>query len=234
MNGPEVVLEAVNVRFRRGFGRTTVLRGADLNVEPGFLTVLVGPNGAGKTTVARLVVGTGRASAGRIRVGGGAPERYRRLEGLGYVPEEPRLPPSWTVVELLRYGSHLSRAPYRPDRAEELGLGPWLRTRVERLSRGATRRVALAWALTGDPALLVLDEPEGGLDPVVRATVWSTLRSVAREGRTVLLTSHDLPTVADRADRAHVVGDGRIGAALAGPGLTAEALESAVVAVGPP
>lgn len=229
-----MVLEAVDVRLRRGFGRTTVLRTAHLKVDPGFLTVLVGSNGAGKTTVLRLVLGTARPSAGRVRLGGLAPDRYRRLQGLGYVPEEPRLPASWTVAELLRYGSHLSRAPYRPDRAEELGLAPWLGTRVERLSRGAARRVALAWALTGDPALLVLDEPEGGLDPVVRTTVWTALQRAAREGRTVLLTSHDLPTVADRADRVHAVGEGRIGAALSGPGLTAGALECAVRAAGAP
>lgn len=229
-----MVLEAVDVRFRRGFGRTTVLRAADLRVEPGFLTVLVGSNGAGKTTVVRLVLGTARPSAGHIRLGGLAPDRYRRLQGLGYVPDEPRLPASWTVAELLRYGSYLSRVPYRPDRAEELGLGPWLRTRLERLSRGAARRVALAWALTGDPALLVLDEPEGGLDPVIRTTVWAALRRAAREGRTVLLTSHDLPTVARNADRVHVVGEGRVGAALSGPGLTAGVLECAVGAAGAP
>lgn len=236
MNGPPVRVRSLSAGYGRRSSRAVpVLRDVELTLPPGSVTGLVGRNAAGKTTLLRLILGVHRPWSGRIDVDGMAPASYRRRRGVGYLAETPSLPRGWTAEDLLRYGCHLSGVAYRPGRsgaAEDLGLTDALGRRVETLSKGTARRVALAWAMTGDPALLVLDEPTEGLDPPARAALRAVVREAGHRGATVVVSSHELDEVVRICASAHVVAAGTVSDPFVGDTLQAELLEAAVR--GPP
>jgi len=193
------------------FGRRVVLDGLDFELTPGAVTVLLGRNGAGKSTLLRLCLGVLEADAGRIEVAGHDPARrprdVRRLAG--YVPDKPDVYDWMTPKELMRF-----LAPQYPtwnaDRAARVAeqLQVPLDSPFRALSRGEGMKAMLAAAVAPDPALLLLDEPFGGLDPVAREDV---LRGVIRAGeQTILLATHDLDVAARIADRVAVLSGGKI------------------------
>ena len=230
--GPAVRLSGVTAGYGGAApwaGRRTVLHDVTREVGPGSIIGLVGRNGAGKTTLLRLILGLGAPWSGTVEVGGTAPEAYRRRHGVAYLPETPALPAGWRVGELLRYGCHLSGVPWEPGRsgrADVLGLTDSFHRDVGRLSKGTARRVALAWALTGDPPLIVLDEPTGGLDPCGRDSLRTVVREAATRGGTVLFSSHELDEVVRCCSAAHVVAGGRVHDARSGPDLRVGPLAS--------
>ncbi len=183
----------------RRYGGTVALDHVDLVIEEGAVLGLIGRNGAGKTTLIRHVLGLLKAQSGSVRVFGADPVKHpaQTLARIGYVSEDRDLPGWMRIEELLRY----TRA-FFPDWDETLAsdlcrafdLDP--RQRVRTLSRGQHVRTALVLALAPRPALLVLDEPSSGLDPVVRRDVLeAVIQHVAHEGRTVLFSSHLLDEV---------------------------------------
>jgi ABC-2 type transport system ATP-binding protein len=179
---------------------------------------LVGANGAGKTTTLRLLLGIQVPSRGTVRVGGMRPSRYRVRRGVGYLPEYPPRLPGWTVGALVAAGSAGS-----PARAEALletaGLASLARRPVDRLSRGQARAAALAFALAPRPGLLLLDEPWSGRDPDAREGLTHLIRRLRDEGRTVVLSSHELLEVGRVADAVVELSAGRVmgGPAPGGP-----------------
>jgi ABC-2 type transport system ATP-binding protein len=180
-----------------------VLREVSLALEPGSLTGLLGPSGSGKTTLMRALVGVQRHVTGRVQVLGhdaGSPALRRSV---GYVTQDPSVYHDLTVAENLQYFAAVLRIP-RSERGPdvervltEVDLLPQRDRLVSRLSGGQLSRVSLAAALLGTPALLVLDEPTVGLDPVLRRDLWAMFYALANEGRTVLVSSH----VMDEATR---------------------------------
>ena len=175
---------------------------------------LVGINGAGKTTLIKHILGLLEAQSGSVRVFGLDPvaDPVAVLSRIGYLSEENDLPGWMRVDELLRY----SRAFY-PEwddgYAEELrdrfALDP--AARVKTLSKGQKARAGLLVALAYRPALLVLDEPSSGLDPIVRRDILgAVLRTIADEGRTVLFSSHLLDEVEEVADHVTMISGGRV------------------------
>jgi len=181
-------------------GDRTVLDGVSLELGPG-VTGLLGPNGAGKSTLLRVLATVLEPDAGRLRLLGLEPvTEDARLEvrrRLGYLPQEPGLHPGFTAAEYLDYVAiHREHHDRRARRAEvarvlaAVDLAGHAGVRVRRLSGGMRRRLALAQALVGDPALLLLDEPATGLDPQQVRRAHDLVRRLG-EDRCVVLSSHD-------------------------------------------
>ncbi|MFG0319103.1 MAG: ABC transporter ATP-binding protein [Planctomycetota bacterium JB042] len=196
------------------FGRKDAVRGVDLDLDAGGVTVLLGANGAGKTTFLRLLLGLIRPTAGTIELLGLDPvtdgDALRRR--VGVVPDHPD---AYGWMTPARWFDFL--APHYPTWDEALAgaiadeLGVPLRTRFRSLSRGEATKAMLVAAVAFRPDLLVLDEPFGRLDPIAREEVLRAVIGQIRErGRTVLLSTHDLDLAARVADRVLVMRDGRI------------------------
>jgi ABC-2 type transport system ATP-binding protein len=191
-----------------------VLDGIDLAVRPGSLVAVLGPNGAGKTTTVEIVEGYREADAGTVRVLGEDPRRggaaQRARVGLmlqGGAGLEPRATPR----DLLRLYAAFHDGGRRPDELiDVVGLAAVASTRVRRLSGGERQRLSLAIALIGDPEVLILDEPTAGMDPEARRATRQLVASLRDEGRTILLTTHDLGDVERLADDVAILHRGRI------------------------
>ncbi|MGI8697791.1 MAG: ABC transporter ATP-binding protein [Mycobacteriales bacterium] len=204
-----IVVDALAKRF----GTTLALDGLSFTARPGRVTALLGPNGAGKTTTLRILLGLAGATSGTATFDG---VRYADLEDplgtTGAVVEESTFHPGRTARTHLRaLALAAGLPPGRPD--EVLGLvelSGVADRRVRHYSLGMRQRLSIAAALLGDPAHLVLDEPQNGLDP--RGTRWlrGLLRTLAAEGRTVLVSSHLLAEMAEIADDVVVVAGGRL------------------------
>jgi ABC-2 type transport system ATP-binding protein len=200
--------------LRKAYAGRQVLEGVDLVVRPGELVALLGPNGAGKTTAVEIVEGYREADAGSVRVLGLDPRRggpaLRARVGLmlqGGAGLEPRATPR----DLMRLYASFHDGGRRPDDLlEEVGLADVAGTRVRRLSGGERQRLALAIALVGDPEVLILDEPTAGMDPEARRETRELVAGLRSEGRTILLTTHDLGDVERLADRVAILSGGRI------------------------
>lgn len=198
----------------RHFGSKLALDDVSLSIPCGSVFGLIGGNGAGKTTLLRHMLGLLRAEAGAVRVFGRDPvaDPVGVLGQIGYLSEERDLPSGMRVRELLRYTQAFYPswdARYAQELRETFDLDP--KARVHALSRGQRARVGLLVALAHRPALLILDEPSSGLDPVVRRDILGAIiRTVTEEGRTVLFSSHLLDEVERVADRIAIIHQGRI------------------------
>ena len=208
-----VVVEDLAASYGTGLRRHTVLRGVSLSAEPGMITAIVGPNGAGKTTFFSILLGLLRPDRGSCRVGGLRPADYRCRHGVGYLPEPSAFPFGWTVRCLLARGVDLSAAKNRTENfaaaLERTGFDAvTLSKPVANCSKGVQRMTGLAYALAGDPAVLVLDEPFSGLDVHARAGLRSEMLAARERGATVLFASHELLEVQRLADTAHILDEG--------------------------
>ncbi len=182
-------------------GRTRVAR-LDLEVEAGSAVALIGPNGSGKSTLLRGILGLADLTGGSIEVLGTTPERARRRVGsLPQSDQRDRELPI-TLRQVVTMGLYRSLGPLRPVGArgraavdaaiERVGLGPFAGRLFGSLSGGQQQRAILARALVADPELLLLDEPFNGLDRENREVLLELLRELRAEGRTVLVSTHDL------------------------------------------
>ena len=197
----------------KAFGDRIALRGVDLRVDWGERIVLLGPNGAGKTTLLRLLALLLQPSAGQIRLGGYDPraEAAQARHLFGFLGHQSALYPDLTAEENLLFYARLYRLPAADrrigDLLERLNLSDRRHTRARALSRGLQQRLALARALLHDPPILLLDEPDTGLDaPGLQILV----ELLADPNRTVLLSTHHLDWAQRVADRAIVLAAGRI------------------------
>ncbi|MEP7357852.1 MAG: heme ABC exporter ATP-binding protein CcmA, partial [Anaerolineales bacterium] len=193
-----------------------VLRGVDLDVAAGECLALLGPNGAGKTTLMRILSTLSRPTTGQVRMAGlplpaAASEVRRRL---GVVAHHTLLYTDLTAQENLQLYARLYglRQPAARIAAvlEQVGLARRARDLVRTLSRGMQQRLAIARALLPDPAVMLMDEPYTGLDPQAAAMLDALLQSMAADGRTVLLTTHDLPRALAVAHRVAILAGGTI------------------------
>jgi ABC-2 type transport system ATP-binding protein len=197
------------------FGSLTALDGCTFCARPGRLTGFLGPNGAGKTTAMRAVFGLVELDAGSIRWRG-VPVSARERARFGYMPEERGLYPRMRVRDQLVYlGQLCGRGAKDAGRSvdgwlERLGLAGRGADRLDALSHGNQQRVQLIAALVGDPALLVLDEPFAGLDPIAMDAMGGLLSEVAAGGVTVLFSSHQLDLVQDLCQDVVIIDRGRV------------------------
>jgi len=225
--------------LRKRYGELEVVAGVDLELQPGECFGLLGPNGAGKTTTLRLCLGLIEPDAGAIEVLGlPVPQRAREARArIGVVPQSDNLDPDFTVEEnLLVYGRYfgLNSSEVRrriPELLEFAGLAARAGSRIQALSGGMKRRLTLARALVNDPELVFLDEPTTGLDPQARHLIWSRLRTLAGQGKTIFLTTHFMDEAERLAHRLAIMDRGRIIAAGAPRELIARHIEPQVVEV---
>ena len=203
-------LEGVTKRY----GSTVALDRVSFQVRPGSCHGLVGPNGAGKTTTFALAAGFLRPGTGTIRVLGRDPhDRSLNRPRIGVLPQDADLPAYLDVGTLLTTWARLS-GEVRPDSAarvalERVQLPDVWDASPRSLSHGVAKRMALAQALLGDPALLLLDEPTAGLDPRAAAEV-RTLLSGLRGQRTVIISSHNLSELERLCDAVTVLDHGKV------------------------
>jgi ABC-2 type transport system ATP-binding protein len=200
--------------LRKSYAGREVLAGIDLVVHPGEVVALLGPNGAGKTTTVEILEGYRTADRGTVSVLGEDPRRggaaLKARIGLmlqGGVGLEPRATPR-DLVQL--YVALHDAGPAADELIKRVGLGAAARTRARRLSGGERQRLSLAIALAGDPEVLILDEPTAGMDPEARRATRELIAGLRDDGRTILLTTHDLDDVERLASRIAILRDGRI------------------------
>ncbi|MCO5990507.1 ATP-binding cassette domain-containing protein [Actinoallomurus spadix] len=195
------------------YGGTRAVDRLTLSVEPGRVTGFLGPNGAGKSATMRLVLGLDRATAGTATVGGRPYATLREpLRTVGALLDAQAAHGSRTARDHLRFLAVSNRIPARrvDEVLRDTGLAPAARRRVRTFSLGMRQRLGIAAALLGDPAVLLLDEPVNGLDPEGIVWIRELLRRLAREGRTVLVSSHLMNETATFADHLVVLGRGRL------------------------
>ena len=202
-------------RLTKRYGYRPGIEGLDLEVFPGEIFGFIGPNGAGKTTTIRLLLDLLHPTAGGARVLGfdAHRESVAVRRSTGYLPGEFGLDVRMTGRQLLRYFARLRGLDHlgeAPRLAERLDLD--LDVPMGRLSRGNRQKVGLVQALFHRPALLILDEPTTGLDPLVQDTFLQILREARSEGRTVFLSSHILSEVERVCDRVAIVRAARLAA----------------------
>ncbi|WP_226362593.1 ABC transporter ATP-binding protein [Pseudonocardia sp. ICBG1142] len=209
--GATLEIDALTKRY----GGTVALDGVTFDVRPGEIFGFVGSNGAGKTTTMRIALGVLAADSGQVRLGG-RPIDLDVRRTIGYMPEERGLYPKMKVGEQLAYLAELHGVDRVAARravlrwAEQLGVDHRLDDTVDALSLGNQQRVQLAAALVHDPAVLVLDEPFSGLDPVAVDVMSEVLRQKARAGVPVLFSSHQLDLVQRLCDRVGILVAGRM------------------------
>jgi osmoprotectant transport system ATP-binding protein len=217
----ELRLDGVSKRYGAGAAHVVALDGVDLTFPSGLTTALLGPSGCGKSTVLRLLIALCAPDAGAVRIDG-QPPPTRGIESLrrriGYVIQNgglfPHLSAADNVTLMARHlGWQPARIAARLDELRALSRLPAdaLNRHPAQLSGGQAQRVALMRALFLDPEVLLLDEPLGALDPLVRAELRDDLRAIFRRlGKTVVVVTHDVGEAAVLADQIVLMRDGRV------------------------
>ncbi|MEX0170517.1 ABC transporter ATP-binding protein [Streptomyces sp. LMG1-1-1.1] len=205
------MIRAENLTKR--YGDTTVVRDLSFTVHPGTVTGFLGPNGAGKSTTLRMLLGLAAPTRGHATVDGRPyADHPAPLTRVGALLEAHSPHPGRSAYHHLMALAHTHGIPRaRVERVLALtGLTQVARTRVKGFSLGMGQRLGIAAALLGDPATVVLDEPVNGLDPEGVLWIRTLLKSLASEGRTVLVSSHLMSEMALTADHLIVIGKGRL------------------------
>lgn len=202
----------------KSYGKFKALKGIDLHIKRGEIFGFIGPNGAGKTTTMRIVCGLLQADSGEVYVDGidalNEPERIKRK--VGYVPDFFGVYDNLKVIEYMNFFA--SMYGYKPNGIydsimgllELVNLADKEDAYVDGLSRGMKQRLCVARALIHDPDLLVLDEPASGLDPRARYELKEILKNLGEMGKTIIISSHILPELAEMCTSIGVMEKGNL------------------------
>ena len=217
MTEPIIELKNLCKTFYVGFRRRQVdaVKNVTFSVERGEIFGLIGPNGAGKTTTIKMLTGLIRPTGGSMKLMGYEGFDRRCSQKLGYLPEISYYYESLTAFEILDFYAKLygisddraKRVDYWLDR---VGMSHARNKRLGQFSKGMLQRIGLAQALIGDPELVILDEPQSGLDPIGRRDVAEIVRECQQKGKTVFFSSHILPDVERLCDRVGVIRKGEM------------------------
>ena len=205
MNEKVVELIAAHKRY----GPVEAVKGVSLGIERGELVAILGPNGAGKTTSIALMLGLRKPTAGQARLFGLDPTDRRARSRCGVMLQESGVPDTLTVRELVQlFGAYYPR-PMPIERAIALaGLQEQARQQAGKLSGGQRQRLYFALAVCGDPDVIFFDEPTVGMDVESRRVFLDSIRDFARQGKTILLTTHYLEEADQLAERVVVIDRG--------------------------
>ena len=202
-------------RVTKRYGQTTAVRELSLSIAPGEMFGLIGPDGAGKTTTIRLICGLLQPDGGAVRVLGLDPDRdHRRLtDSVGYLSQRFSLYGDLSIDENIAFFAEIHDVrDYRSRRdrlLEMTQLAPFRSRLADRLSGGMKQKLALACTLIHEPALIVLDEPTTGVDPVSRREFWKLLSEFLSQGITILMATPYLDE-AERCARVALLNEGRL------------------------
>ena len=208
------MIQLTNVTKR--YDDTTVVDNLNIQIEAGEIVGIIGHNGAGKSTTLKMIAGLVEPTSGEIRVMG----RDIRKEGvkvkqqIGFLPEESPLYEAMTAQQYLLFFSELYRMPRQKalKRIDQLLTSLDLAEKTKltgEFSKGMKRKTAIARALLHDPDLLILDEPNSGLDPLTSFFIINYLKTLKREGKTILLSAHNLFHVETICDRVGIIKNGK-------------------------
>ena len=207
-------MTAIQVRgLRKSYRGNAAVDGVDLDIRQGEVFALLGPNGAGKTTTVEILEGHRKRDAGDVDVLGADPATAGRAwrARIGIVLQTANDAAELTVRESVRhYAGYYPNPADADDVIERVGLAAKADARVKSLSGGQRRRLDVALGVVGQPELVFLDEPTTGFDPEARRQFWELIRTLAKSGTTILLTTHYLDEAEALADRVAVIAGGRI------------------------
>ncbi len=200
------------------YGSMVAVNGVDFVIRQGECFGFLGPNGAGKTSTVKMIHCFSPLSDGDLRVFGLSVQQDQRAikTRIGVCQQEDSLDPDFSVLKNLLIFARYFGIPYRiayrraQDLLEFMGLWDRRDSRIRELSGGLKRRLVIARALINDPDLLILDEPTTGLDPQSRHLVWDRIRTLRRQGKTILLTTHYMDEAQILCDRLVIMDHGRI------------------------
>ena len=209
------MIQLTNVTKR--YDNTTVVDNLSLQIEPGEIVGIIGHNGAGKSTTMKMIAGLVEPSTGSVRVMGRDIHRegVKVKQHIGYLAEESPLFETMTARQYLLFFSELYRMPRQKalERIDQLlhSLDLVEKDKLTgQFSKGMKRKTAIARALLHDPSLLILDEPNSGLDPLTSFFIINYLRTLKSEGKTILLSAHNLFHVETICDRVGIIKNGKL------------------------
>jgi lipopolysaccharide export system ATP-binding protein len=198
----------------------SVVQGVSISVAPGEIVGLLGPNGAGKTTTFYMIVGLVRPTSGRIFFKGkdvSSRAMFQRARmGMGYLAQEPSIFRKLTVADNImailetRKMTSRQRRQKLQELMEDLGIAALAKQKAFTLSGGERRRLEIARALVTDPAMILLDEPFSGVDPLAVYDVQEIIRSLKQRGLGILITDHSVRETLSIVDRAYLICEGRV------------------------
>src|SRR5262245_33487423 len=202
-------------RVRKNYNGHIAVKELDLAVPGGTIYGILGPNGAGKSTTLRMALNIIARDAGSVRLLGSDPATHREvLRRVGYLPEERGLYKKMPVLDVIVFFARLKgiSAPLARREAdqwlERMGLTDWRRARTETLSKGMQQKVQFIATVIHKPDLLILDEPAAGLDPVNQDVLRETIYGAQREGRTVILSTHNMEQAEQLCDAVCIIARG--------------------------
>jgi len=202
-------------KLRKTYSGFTAVEGSTFSVPEGEVFGVIGPNGAGKTTTLKMLAGLVEPTGGTARVAGYDAQNPEMRKHLGFLPEESPLYEDMTAVSYLQFFADLYDVPTAAarerihDTLDRLDLEHRERP-IGDMSKGMTRKVAIARSLVNDPEVLIYDEPASGLDPLTTNYIIEFTRELAESGKTVVFSAHNLFHVESICDRVAVMNDGRI------------------------
>ena len=194
------------------YGATLAVNDLDFEVKPGVVTGFLGPNGSGKSTTMRVIIGLDRPTSGRATITGQTYDQLKApLREVGALLDAKALDPSRSARNHLRALALANRIPFKrvDEVLEFVGVASVANKKVGGFSLGMSQRLGIAGALLGDPGVLLFDEPVNGLDPEGIRWIRDFFRSLAKEGRTVFVSSHLMSEMAVSADQIIVIGRGK-------------------------
>ncbi len=217
-SAPVVRVDGIVKDFRPGFGLRSkrVLHGISFAVQKGEIFGFVGPNGAGKTTTLKVLMGLIRATRGQASILGHDVGETAFRRHVGFLPENPYFYDFLSGREILRFYAELSGVPRHRREQRVTTLLEWVSlsyaadARLRTYSKGMLQRIGIAQALVHDPAVVFLDEPMSGLDPIGRKEIRDLILRLRSEGKTVFMNTHILSDVETICDRVAIIVKGKI------------------------
>ncbi|HSD86441.1 MAG TPA: ATP-binding cassette domain-containing protein [Kofleriaceae bacterium] len=211
MSSPALSVKGIVKRF----GNHVAVDGISFEIPRGCIYGILGPNGAGKSTTLRMINDIIAPDAGEIRILDNLPPGGEAARQIGYLPEERGLYPKMKVIDMIVFmgelrGLHHREAKKRAQKwLERLGLAQWAKNKVQDLSKGMAQKVQFATALIHDPALVILDEPWSGLDPINAEVLREVVEEISAAGRTVLFSTHGMEQAEKICDQVCIIARGK-------------------------